>query len=73
MVVDGSLTDCEWAGGIMKNWTKEGWKCEILFVYAEEEVMLRRAERRAKITGRVSWRARCDAMGVGWSGRTEGS
>ncbi|GAA6056042.1 hypothetical protein JCM3770_006996 [Rhodotorula araucariae] len=54
LVVDGSLTDCAWFEGFMRLYREAGYDCEILFVSAPEEVMLRRAEKRAKTTGRVT-------------------
>ncbi|GAA5874655.1 hypothetical protein JCM1840_007439 [Sporobolomyces johnsonii] len=54
LVVDGSLTDCAWFDGFMRGFRKEGYECEILFVSAPEDIMLQRAERRAKTTGRVT-------------------
>ncbi|GAA5956505.1 hypothetical protein JCM3765_003466 [Sporobolomyces pararoseus] len=54
LVIDGSLTDCKWFAGFMKDFREAGYECEILFVSAPEETMLKRAERRAKSTGRVT-------------------
>ncbi|CEQ43025.1 SPOSA6832_04892, partial [Sporobolomyces salmonicolor] len=54
LVVDGSLTDCAWFDGFMREFRKEGYECEILFVSAPENIMLQRAERRARTTGRVT-------------------
>ncbi|KWU43267.1 hypothetical protein RHOSPDRAFT_35142 [Rhodotorula sp. JG-1b] len=54
LVVDGSLTDCQWFEGFMRRYHQAGYDCEILFVSAPEEVMLQRAEKRAKATGRVT-------------------
>ncbi|GAA5904570.1 uncharacterized protein JCM6883_003830 [Sporobolomyces salmoneus] len=54
LVIDGSLTDCKWFAGFMKGFRESGYECEILFVSAPEETMLKRAERRAKSTGRVT-------------------
>ncbi|GAA5915802.1 hypothetical protein JCM6882_006101 [Rhodosporidiobolus microsporus] len=54
LVVDGSLTDCGWFEGFMRQYREEGYDCEILFVSAPEDVMLKRAEKRAKTTGRVT-------------------
>ncbi|GAA5926005.1 hypothetical protein JCM3775_005173 [Rhodotorula graminis] len=54
LVVDGSLTDCGWFEGFMRKYREAGYDCEILFVSAPEDVMLRRAEKRAKSTGRVT-------------------
>lgn len=54
LVIDGSLTDCKWFSGFMKGFREAGYECEILFVSAPEETMLRRAEQRAKSTGRVT-------------------
>ncbi|GAA5991823.1 hypothetical protein JCM10908_002221 [Rhodotorula pacifica] len=54
LVVDGSLTDCQWFEGFMRRYHQAGYDCEILFVSAPEEVMLKRAEKRAKSTGRVT-------------------
>ncbi|GAA6035846.1 hypothetical protein JCM8097_005735 [Rhodosporidiobolus ruineniae] len=54
LVVDGSLTDCAWFEGFMRAYREAGYDCEILFVSAPEDVMLKRAEKRAKTTGRVT-------------------
>ncbi|GAA5941737.1 exocyst subunit SEC8 [Sporobolomyces koalae] len=54
LVIDGSLTDCAWFAGFMKTFKESGYECEILFVSAPEETMIKRAERRAKSTGRVT-------------------
>ncbi|GAA6007584.1 hypothetical protein JCM10207_006394 [Rhodosporidiobolus poonsookiae] len=54
LVVDGSLTDCAWFEGFMREYRRAGYDCEILFVSAPEKVMLERAEKRAKTTGRVT-------------------
>ncbi|GAA5866726.1 hypothetical protein JCM8547_002739 [Rhodosporidiobolus lusitaniae] len=54
LVVDGSLTDCAWFEGFMRQYREAGYDCEILFVSAPEDVMLKRAEKRAKTTGRVT-------------------
>ncbi|GAA6059800.1 hypothetical protein JCM10212_003695 [Sporobolomyces blumeae] len=54
LVIDGSLTDCAWFEGFMKRFKEGGYECEILFVSAPEETMLKRAENRAKTTGRVT-------------------
>ncbi|GAA5829939.1 hypothetical protein JCM11251_007939 [Rhodosporidiobolus azoricus] len=54
LVVDGSLTDCAWFEGFMRKYREEGYDCEILFVSAPEEIMIQRAEKRARTTGRVT-------------------
>lgn len=54
LVVDGSLTDCGWFGGLMREYEDDGYDIEILFVFAGEAKMLERAERRALETGRVT-------------------
>ncbi|BGP15468.1 hypothetical protein JCM10213_001766 [Rhodosporidiobolus nylandii] len=54
LVVDGSLTDCGWFEGFMRQYREAGYDCEILFVTAPEDIMIKRAEKRAKTTGRVT-------------------
>ncbi|SCZ98995.1 BZ3500_MvSof-1268-A1-R1_Chr7-1g09345 [Microbotryum saponariae] len=54
LVVDGSLSDCAWFSKLMKRYGADGYDCEIVFVTAPEEKMLERAQRRAKITGRIT-------------------
>ncbi|KAK4702773.1 hypothetical protein P7C70_g3450, partial [Phenoliferia sp. Uapishka_3] len=53
LVVDGSLSDCKWFAEVMKELDQHDYRVEILFVFAEEEIMLCRAKRRAEKTGRV--------------------
>ncbi|KAL7010229.1 hypothetical protein EMMF5_000249 [Cystobasidiomycetes sp. EMM_F5] len=51
-VVDGSLSDGEWFKQVMHQYRKDGYSIEIFFVFADEDVMERRAKRRERETGR---------------------
>lgn len=56
LVIDGSLSNGKWFKQVMEQYREEGYSLEIFFVFAETEVMEKRAKQRATETGR--WTSR---------------